>query len=227
MKTRLLLPVHIIAAPQAVHTWCGPDRRTGSGSVAPQAETTAGAIRVAGMPSESPGRDPAPDHSIPGGAIREGSTPQDPAWRASTLDDPASAASTPDMTAGLSILGETVRHAVDHVECFPAPPGCSKVRFSSEELSSVCPVTGQPDLSSIVIEYGPDRHCIESKSLKLYLWSFRDRAIFAEALAAAVAEEIVTTVEPRWVTVTVTQRPRGGIEIQTTSEMGQPPDEPL
>ena len=129
-------------------------------------------------------------------------------------------------SAGLSILGNTVRHAVDHVECFPAPPGCSRVRFSSEELSSVCPVTGQPDLSSIVIEYGPDRLCIESKSLKLYLWSFRDRAVFAEALAAEVANEVMTTVGPRWVIVTVTQRPRGGIETQTTSEMGDLPVRP-
>lgn len=127
---------------------------------------------------------------------------------------------TADPAAGLSILGSTVRHAVDHVECFPAPQGCSLVRFSTEELSSVCPVTGQPDLSSIVIEYVPDAFCVESKSLKLYLWSFRDRAIFAEALAVAVAQEVVTTAQPRWVRVSVTQRPRGGIELQTVSEMG-------
>lgn len=121
---------------------------------------------------------------------------------------------------GLSILGNTVRHAVEHVECFPAPPGCSKVRFSSDELSSVCPVTGQPDLSSIVIEYIPGPMCIESKSLKLFLWSFRDRSIFAEALSAAVAQEVMDTAKPQWVSVSVTQRPRGGIEIQTVSEMG-------
>ncbi len=121
---------------------------------------------------------------------------------------------------GLSILGNTVRHSVDHVECFPAPAGCSRVRFSSDELTSVCPVTGQPDLSSIVIEYIPGPLCIESKSLKLYLWSFRDRSIFAEALSAAVAQEVMDSAKPQWVSVTVTQRPRGGIEIQTVSEIG-------
>lgn len=125
-----------------------------------------------------------------------------------------------DATADLSILGGTVRHAVDHVECFPTPSGCSKVTFRSDELTSVCPVTGQPDLSSIVIEYVPVAKCVESKSLKLFLWSFRDRAIFAEALAAAVADEVMTTVEPASVRVTVTQRPRGGIEIETMSELG-------
>ncbi|MGI9598205.1 MAG: preQ(1) synthase [Acidimicrobiales bacterium] len=127
-----------------------------------------------------------------------------------------------DPGAGLSILGNTVRHPVEHVECFPAPAGCSRVRFSTEELMSICPVTGQPDLSAVVIDYIPGPLCIESKSLKLFLWSFRDRAIFAEALAAAIADEVVETVQPRWVKVTVTQRPRGGIEIQTTSEFGDP-----
>lgn len=123
----------------------------------------------------------------------------------------------------LTILGSTVRHAVPHVEFFPTPDGCSRVRFRSDELTSVCPVTGQPDLSSLVIDYVPGRHCIESKSLKLFLWGFRDRAIFAEALAAAIAAEVWGTIEPRWVQVVVTQRPRGGIEVETISEKGSVP----
>ena len=119
----------------------------------------------------------------------------------------------------LSVLGATVRHAIDHVECFPAPPNCATVKFSSEELASVCPVTEQPDLSTVVIEYAPDELCVESKSLKLFLWSFRLRPIFAEALACAIAEEIAETAAPRWVNVTITQRPRGGIELQATSSI--------
>ena len=134
-----------------------------------------------------------------------------------------SPADQPNMTTAhgaedLSILGATVRHAVDHVECFPTPKGCSRVTFRSDELTSVCPVTEQPDLSSVVIEYEPGSFCIESKSLKLFLWSFRDRPIFAEALAAAIAEELRISVKPRWAKVTVTQRPRGGIEVETVSE---------
>ena len=122
-------------------------------------------------------------------------------------------------TGSLTILGGTVRHAVDHVECFPAPDHVTVVRFTTDELASVCPVTGQPDLSHLVIEYVPSRHCVESKSLKLYLWSFRDRAVFAEALAAEIAAEIMATAQPQAVTVTLTQRPRGGIEVQAVAQL--------
>jgi 7-cyano-7-deazaguanine reductase len=93
------------------------------------------------------------------------------------------------------------------------------VRFTTDELASVCPVTGQPDLSHVVIEYRPVRRCVESKSLKLFLWSFRDRAVFAEALAAEIAQEIMTSASPETVRVTLTQRPRGGIEVQAVAEL--------
>ena len=129
------------------------------------------------------------------------------------------ASTEPDATASLTILGGTVRHAVDHVECFPAPDHVTAVRFTTDELGSVCPVTGQPDLSHVVIEYVPQGHCVESKSLKLYLWSFRDRAVFAEALAAEIAAEIMATARPHAVTVTLTQRPRGGIEVQAVARL--------
>ncbi|MEY3594905.1 MAG: NADPH-dependent 7-cyano-7-deazaguanine reductase [Actinomycetota bacterium] len=92
----------------------------------------------------------------------------------------------------LTVLGQTVRHPIEHVEVFPAPEHVTLVRFTSDELSSVCPVTGQPDVSVVVIEYRPRKSCVESKSLKLYLWKFRDRAVFAEALAAEIADEIMT-----------------------------------
>lgn len=84
----------------------------------------------------------------------------------------------------------------------------------------MCPVTQQPDVSTVVIEYVPERWCIESKSLKLYLWGFRDRAVFAEALAAEIANEVMTTAGPRHVRVALTQRPRGGIQVHAESELG-------
>lgn len=124
-----------------------------------------------------------------------------------------------DPTERLSVLGATVRHAIDHVEVFPAPDNVTRVRFTHGELTSMCPVTAQPDLSTVVIEYEPDEWCVESKSLKLYLWGFRDRAVFAEALSAEIADEIMATARPRRVTVTLTQRPRGGIEVQAVSEL--------
>jgi 7-cyano-7-deazaguanine reductase len=129
--------------------------------------------------------------------------------------------SQPGTAAGddLSILGSTVRHAVDHVECFPAPSGTATVTFTTDEVCSVCPVTGQPDLSHVVIEYEPNTLCVESKSLKLYLWRFRDLAVFAEALAVEIAKEFMTTARPKRVTVTLTQRPRGGIQLSTVAEL--------
>jgi 7-cyano-7-deazaguanine reductase len=110
---------------------------------------------------------------------------------------------------------------VEHVEVFPAPANVSQVRFTNDELNSMCPVTEQPDLSQVVIEYVPDEWCIESKSLKLYLWGFRDRAVFAEALAAEIAGEVMHSAKPRHVKVTLTQRPRGGIEVQAISEIAR------
>lgn len=124
-----------------------------------------------------------------------------------------------DATERLTILGSTVRHPVEHVEVFPAPANVTIVKFTNHELNSMCPVTEQPDLSNVVIEYEPAEWCVESKSLKLYLWSFRDRAVFAEALAAEIAQEIQQTAKPKWVKVTLTQRPRGGIEVQAVAEL--------
>jgi 7-cyano-7-deazaguanine reductase len=122
-------------------------------------------------------------------------------------------------TDQLTVLGATVRHPIEHVEVFPAPPHVTSVRFTNDELASMCPVTQQPDLSSVVIEYAPAEWCIESKSLKLYLWGFRDRAVFAEAMAAEIAAEVMTTAQPGHVTVTLTQRPRGGIEVQAIARL--------
>ena len=127
----------------------------------------------------------------------------------------------PELTdvSNLTILGRTVREPVAHVECFPVPAHLSSVRFTTDELSSMCPVTKQPDLSHVVIEYEPATWCVESKSLKLYLWSFRDRPVFAEALAAEIAGELMATAKPKTVTVTLTQRPRGGIEVQAVAHL--------
>jgi 7-cyano-7-deazaguanine reductase len=129
-------------------------------------------------------------------------------------DATAAAAQAPDLT----VLGATVRHPIDHVECFPAPQHVTSVRFRTDEVQSMCPVTGQPDLSSLVIEYRPHEHCVESKSLKLYLWSFRDRRVFCEALAAEIAGEIMRAAAPHEVRVVVTQQARGGIVTEAVAE---------
>lgn len=119
----------------------------------------------------------------------------------------------------VTVLGTNARGPLDHLEWFPAPAGCTRVRFSSDELTSVCPVTGQPDISTVVVDYEPNERCIESKSLKLYLWSFRDRPAFAEALAAEIAAEVRRAAEPRSVKVVLTQHVRGGIVTEATAEL--------
>ena len=121
----------------------------------------------------------------------------------------------------LTVLGSTVRAPIDHVEVFPTPADVTLVRFTSDEVSSICPVTAQPDIATVIIEYGPDKFCIESKSLKLYLWRFRNMAVFAEALAAEIANEVMTTVKPHWVKVQLTQHPRGGIEVHAVAELNR------
>lgn len=133
------------------------------------------------------------------------------------------AMNTPLDDDGLTVLGQTVRHPIDQLECFDAPEHVTTVRFTTHEVMSLCPVTGQPDISSLVLEYRPDRRCIESKSLKLYLWSFRDRKVFCEALTAEIAAEVVRAADPHEVTVTLTQQPRGGIVIEATTTRRREP----
>lgn len=122
----------------------------------------------------------------------------------------------------LRALGQTVRHPLEHLECFPAPTHVTSVRLRSDEVVSVCPVTEQPDIASMVIDYEPHEWCIESKSLKLYLWSFRERRVFCEALAAEIAAEVVRSADPHAVTVRLTQQPRGGIVIEATASRSKP-----
>ncbi len=123
----------------------------------------------------------------------------------------------------LTILGAPVREPVENLECFPAPATCTRVKFTTDEVTSICPVTGQPDFSSVLIDYEPDRLCIESKSLKLYFWSFRDRPVFAEALAAEIAAEVQRAAHPRAVRVVVTQHIRGGIITEATAQLPAAP----
>jgi 7-cyano-7-deazaguanine reductase len=91
------------------------------------------------------------------------------------------------------------------------------VEFTTQELTALCPVTGQPDFYDLKLSYRPKGRLIESKSLKLYLWGFRDRGIFAEDLAATLLEDLVAACEPEEMTVDLTQRVRGGLQIRTVA----------
>lgn len=115
-------------------------------------------------------------------------------------------------------LGRDVRGPVEHVECFDAPAGCTRVRFTTDEVTSLCPITRQPDFNTVVIDYEPNERCVETKSLKRYLWTFRDKELFAESLAVAIADEIHSATAAHSVTVVVTQHVRGGIVTEVTAQ---------
>ncbi len=102
-------------------------------------------------------------------------------------------------------------------EAFPAPD-VQRVTLTATELTSICPRSGQPDFGSVVIEYAPRERCLESKSLKVYLWSYRDEPAFCEALAARIADDVVYAIAPASVRVDVHQNVRGGIGIVATAE---------
>jgi 7-cyano-7-deazaguanine reductase len=116
-------------------------------------------------------------------------------------------------------LGKTVKNPSRNLEVFPKPAGVDRVIMESDEVTSLCPVTGQPDWETVAIEYAPDKFCIESKSLKLYLWSFREEGVFCEALAARIAYDIAAVSHPHWVEVTVAQKARGGIKISAKARV--------
>ena len=92
------------------------------------------------------------------------------------------------------------------------------VRIDCPEFTSVCPKTGQPDFGEIVIEYCPDKVCIELKSLKFYMQSYRNKGIFYEALTNDILDDLSTACKPRWMKVTSRFRPRGGITTDVTAE---------
>ena len=104
------------------------------------------------------------------------------------------------------------------LEAFPNP-GVWSVALTSDELVAVCPITGQPDMYTASIEYTPGDRCLESKSLKLYLSSFRNEGVFCEALAVKIRDDVAEALElaADKVTVRLTQKPRGGIRIVATA----------
>jgi len=97
----------------------------------------------------------------------------------------------------------------DYVICFDCP-----------EFTAICPITGQPDFGNIQIEYIPAERCIESKSLKLYLGSFRNHGAFHEAVTNQILDALVEACAPKWIKITGNFRPRGGIAIIVTAESG-------
>ncbi len=108
------------------------------------------------------------------------------------------------------------------LDTFPNPRAdrSFEVRFATREVTSLCPVTGQPDFYSVTIRYVPAERCIESKSLKLYLFSFRNSGLFAEDMANRILDDLVEVCAPRWMQVVCRMNPRGGISLTVSAEHG-------
>jgi len=100
-----------------------------------------------------------------------------------------------------------------HLDTFENPKSDRnyEIRFDCPEFTCLCPATGQPDFATIRIEYTPDQTCVELKSLKLYLWSFRDEGCYHEAVTNRILDDLVAAISPRRMTVTGDFWVRGGI----------------
>ena len=97
------------------------------------------------------------------------------------------------------------------------------VRFICPEFTSLCPVTGQPDFGHLIIDYVPNKYLVESKSLKLYLLSFRNHGAFHEDCSITIAQEVVNLRKPKWLRIGAYWYPRGGIPIDVFWQTGKPP----
>ncbi len=97
------------------------------------------------------------------------------------------------------------------------------VRFTAPEFTSLCPMTGQPDFAHLVIDYVPRDWLVESKSLKLYLGSFRNHGAFHEDCTLAIARRLVAELEPKWLRIGGYWYPRGGMPIDVFWQSGPPP----
>jgi len=111
-------------------------------------------------------------------------------------------------------------HPSKRLETFanPNPARDYEIRFECPEFTCLCPMTGQPDFATLRIRYVPDRRCVELKSLKLYLWSFRNEGAFHEAVTNRILDDLVAALAPRRMTVEGDFYVRGGIHTTIVAE---------
>ncbi len=112
----------------------------------------------------------------------------------------------------------------DVLETFPNPsPGREYViRHEAPEFTSRCPVTGQPDFGTVIVEYVPDQLCVELKSLKLYLQGYREEGIFYEAVTNRILDDLAARLSPRSMQVRTVWNPRGGMNSVVTANYEKP-----
>ena len=107
-----------------------------------------------------------------------------------------------------------------HLQTFanPSPRRDYRICMEIPEFTCLCPMTGQPDFATLSLEYIPDRKCVELKSLKLYVWSFRDEGAFHEAVTNRILEDLVKATQPRYMRLTAKFNVRGGIYTSIVAE---------
>lgn len=111
------------------------------------------------------------------------------------------------------------------IESIPNPqPGVDyAIRFTCPEFTSLCPITGQPDFAHLVIDYVPDKKIVESKSLKLYFFSFRNHGAFHEDCTVGIGKRLIKDLKPKWLRIGGYWFPRGGMPIDVFFEQGKIP----
>jgi 7-cyano-7-deazaguanine reductase len=133
-----------------------------------------------------------------------------------------------DTNKNLTLLGRKTEYKTDYapelLECFinKHPENDYWVHFECPEFTSLCPITGQPDFATIRIAYIPDKNMVESKSLKLYLFSFRNHGGFHEDCVNMIMKDLIKLMNPKYLEVTGIFTPRGGISIYPYCNYGRP-----
>ena len=136
----------------------------------------------------------------------------------------------PQRASGVTLLGQPARLPESPDQALlervpnPHPDALYLARFTSPEFTSLCPITGQPDFAHLVIDYVPKDWLVESKSLKLYLASFRNHGAFHEDCTLAIGKRLVATLKPRWLRIGGYWYPRGGMPIDVFWHTGEPPE---
>ncbi len=125
----------------------------------------------------------------------------------------------------LSVLGRPAQPS-KNLEAFPnrSPGRYYLVTLETDEFTCQCPMTGQPDFAHIKVEYVPDEKVVESKSYKLYLWSYRNEGAFHEHIVNQIMDDLVKVLDPHWIKVTGIFNVRGGIGITVESEKTKTPE---
>jgi len=134
------------------------------------------------------------------------------------------AAENPDL-AGLTILGGAAKPS-KNLEAFPnrSPERLYLVSLETNEFTCLCPKTGQPDFATIRVDYVPDQKIVESKSFKLYLWSYRNEGAFHEHVVNTILADLVKILDPHWIKVKGAFNIRGGIGITVEAEHTKTPE---